>query len=245
MSSELVETKNNELLQVEQRPQNVLLTKIEETSFDVVEKISNLTLLTANDEKALADSKKFILSTYTDVPEYRPLVIKMASVLNDLQFPTSDAKYWQCKKEAEVHFNQLITELYKLEKARVDIEEMDYVIASQEKAITSNLKDVDPIKLQFEIRRLRIQREEYIFNSKRIEKSIKFRIREIVEWAAISNSLEKSCKYNTSNYNEHIAENLYKSLQLKIDQCTNEEDKKNFIAQLNTLKSLLIQTNQK
>jgi hypothetical protein len=104
------------------RDRNALMVSAEEKALNVVDKIGNLTLLTKTDITRLEKAQTFILSTYTDVPEYRPLVIKLSSVLNDMSFPTPDAKYWQCKKEAEVHFTQLVTEMYKYERAMVDIE---------------------------------------------------------------------------------------------------------------------------
>jgi hypothetical protein len=232
---------SNDVITVEKRQENQLLTNVGKESFDVVEKIKNLTLLTPSDCKSLDAAKSFILSTYTDVPEYRPLVIKMASVLNDGNFPTVDSKYWQCKKEAEVHFNNLVTELYRIEKALIDIEEMDYVIASQEHCLENTQidKGIDPIKMGFEIRRLKVKREEYIFNLKRMEKTVKYRIQEIIEWAAISEYYEKSCKYNVKKYNDHLTEDLFKALQIKISSATSEEERKNFTSQLMTLRGLI------
>jgi hypothetical protein len=233
---------------VEKRQENTLLTTVSKESFDVVEKIKNLTLLTPQDGQLLEKAKSFIVSTYTDVPEYRPLVIKMAAVLNDAQFPTPDSKFWQCKKEAEVHFNNLVTELYKVEKSLIDIEELDYVIASQEKCLTNDQldKSIDPIKMGFETRRLKVKREEYIFHLKKLEKTIKYRIQEIVEWSAISEYYEKSCKYNVKKYNDHITEDLFKALQIKINNASGDDEKNNFVAQLATLKRLISEhSNQK
>jgi hypothetical protein len=228
-------------LAVIQREPNALMVGAEHNALGVVEQINKLTLLTVADAKNLAAAQSFILSTYTDVPEYRPLVIKLSSVLNDGQFPTPDSKFWQCKKEAEVHFNQMVSEIYKYERGMVDIEEMDYVIASSERKIESDTIDIDPIKLGFEIKRLKIKRDEYIFNMKIVEKSIKYRIQEVVEWAAISDSLKNACKYDTKDYNAHIAENLYKKLEIDINSSQDDGAKRNYSAQLATLKRLLLE----
>lgn len=236
--SNTVERSN--ILSTVKREHNVMMTKVEEPTFEVVNKISNLTLLTPTDIKRLASAQAFIISTYTDVPEYRPLVVKMSSVLNDGNFPTPDSKFWQCKKEAEVHFNQLVTEIYKYERCVVDIEEMDYIISSSEKQIKENDNKIDPIKMGFEIRRMKIKREEYIFNMKILEKSIKYRINEVVEWAAIAESTSHSCKYDTKNYNAHITESLYLKLQNEIKN-GDKETSDTYIAQLSTLKRLLNQ----
>jgi hypothetical protein len=234
-----------EELQVIKRDKNALLCNTQGKAFAVVDTINNMTLLNAQDITNLEAASKFMLSTYTDVPQYRPLAIKLASVLNDAQFPTLDAKYWQCKKEAEVHFNQLVLDYYKYERASVDIEEMDYMIASSEKQLKTQ-KDIikasdhiDPIKLGFEVKRLYIKRREYIFNLKQLEKNIKYRIQEVTEWAAIAeNMLAKNCSYSTSNYNQHLIESMYKSLEHKLN-AANDNEKPNYANQLATLKQLI------
>lgn len=211
---------------------NQVLSGVDNSANDIIGSIVRTNLLSKEDANSLLVAKEFVLSTYTDVPEYRPLVIKLSSVLNDANFPTPDAKYWQCKKESEVHFNQLILETYKYERCIVDVEEMDYIIASLEKEKEET--DKDPVKLQFEIRRLKIKLNEYLFNMKSIEKSIKYRIKEVSEWAAIANKMLKdNCKYSTSNYEEHITESLYKKLE--------NSDGDNYKSQLSTLKRLIVE----
>lgn len=229
---------DNELAVVK-RDANALMVNAESKALDVVAKINSLTLLTTNDALRLAKAQPFILSTYTDVPEYRPLVIKLSSVLNDGAFPTPDAKYWQCKKEAEVHFNQLVGEIYKYERSIVDVEEMDYIIASSKHSIDVNTEGIDPIKMGFEIRRMSIKRDEYLFNMKMLEKSIKYRIQEIVEWAAIAETMmAPECKYDTKDYNAHIAENLYKKLERDIAS-SDPASAMTYKAQLSTLQRIL------
>lgn len=225
-------------LAVAKRDQNAVFKELEKNSLSVVDHINKITLLTANDAKMLDQAKQFILSTYTDVPMYRPLIIKMASVLNDAQFPTPDAKFWQCKKEAEVHFNQLVSEIFKLQRATVDLEEMDYVIASFEKALEEKIDGKDPKIMEFEKRRLMIKRDEYLFSMKQVEKSVKFRVQEVVEWAAIAASMVKGCKHDKKNHNAHVIENFYKKLQSDIKNVS-EDNKPLYEAQLSTLKRII------
>jgi hypothetical protein len=230
---------NNNDNEVIKRNLNVLMVNAESKALDVVDKIKSLTLLTPSDATRLMRAQSFIISTYTDVPEYRPLVIKLSSVLNDGAFPTPDSKYWQCKKEAEVHFTQLVSEIYKYERAMVDVEEMDYVIASSNHSIDIKTEGIDPIKMGFEIRRLIIKRAEYLFNMKMVEKSIKYRIQEVVEWAAIAETmLAPNCKYDTKDFNAHIAENLYKKLEHDIAE-SDDATAVTYKAQLSTLQRLI------
>ena len=240
----------NEKLEVVVREPNALMTKVEASAKGVVGQIADMTLITPNDIKQLAKAQTFILSTYTDVPQFRPLVIKLSSVLNDRSFPTADGKYWQCKKEAEVHFNQLVTEMYKYERCAVDVEEMDYIIATMEKQLKEEVTtdNLDPIKMGFELRRMRIKRDEYIFNMKLVEKSIKYRISEVTEWAAISESMMKpGCKYDTKDYNAHLAQELYTKLEQDINNAAADgnKDVDNLKAQFATLQRLVKDAIQK
>lgn len=236
----------NELLKVDKRANNAILTEVGTKSSEVTNTIKNLSLIAPNDLQRLEKAQTFIVSNYIEVPEYRPMIIKLASVLNDGSFPTPDSKYWQCKKEAEVHFNQLVVELYKYERCKVDIEEMDYTVASLEKTIDTQVSTdaIDPIKVKFEIRRMTLKRDEYLFNMKNLEKSIKYRIEEICDWYDISESLKHECKYKDGNYNNHLVENLYKKLKYDVSNAKNDQEKNNFASQLRTLERL-IKSNQK
>jgi hypothetical protein len=231
----------NPVLSVIKRDDNNVLTNVVEKSMSVVQLLQNISLITPADGKKLEEAKEFILSNYTQVPEFRPFAVKISSVLNDGQFPTEDLKYWQCKKEAEVHFNQLITEFFKYERCKVDVEEIDYTISSLENSKkyddnVQNIKGIDPIKVDFEIRRLAIKREEYLFNMKHLEKSIKYRISEVHDWFTISNRL--NCKYDRNSYESGLVEGLYRKYK-KTYEDAGDLHKENARAQLDTLLRLL------
>jgi hypothetical protein len=232
-------------IQVPKRDQDALVEATSDNSLSVVGEIRNTSILDPEAVKDLEKSKQFLLSTYTDVPMYRPMVVKLASVLNDKTCPTNDSKYWQCKKEAEVHFNELVGNVYKWHLSQIDLEEMDYKIASLEKLLEEPdgiRSDIDPVLIGFDLRRLKVKRERYEFNVKQLEKNIKYRIEEVTDWAAIAGKLETQCQGSTTNAQQHVAMSLLATLEHKVEEAKKNNDQKaveNYESQLNTLKRML------
>jgi len=235
---------NSQEISIQNRDIDPVLKSAGDNSLSVVEQIRGMSLIDPKEAADLQEAKTFLLSTYTDVPQYRPMVVKVASVLDDGRLSTADAKFWQCKKEAEVHFQELVNGVYKWQLAQVDLQEMDYKIASLEKLLESPKgirDDLDPTLIGFDLQRMKIKRERYEFNVKQVEKNIKYRIEEVTDWAVIAKSLEAKCKHSTSNAQEHHVEAFYKRLEFEIDKATDEKTKQQFQSQLNTLKRLMVQ----
>lgn len=230
------------------RDKDLSLIKADEHSGEIVDTIKSLSLIGPTDVKKLEEAKTFILSTYTDVPQYRPMVTKLTSVLTDGKFPTADKKYWQCKSEAEVHFNELCRSSYKHKRAVVDLEELDYKIKSIEDLLNESITpaggNYDPNLVKFDLERLKIKRDQYEFEVKQLEKNMKFRIKEITDWHTVASYLEPQCRYSVKDYEEHVPESHYKVLEYRVEQANNEEERRIFQEQLDTFKNILKQSNK-
>jgi hypothetical protein len=223
-------------------------TQVAEETKGILKVFVEQTLISPEDIKALNAAKDFAISSFVDTPQYRPMIVKLASVLSDGQFPTADAKFWQCKAEAEVHFNELVRNVYKIESIKVDVDEMDYKIGSLNALIESNEvpKEMgDPILMKFDLKRLQIKRESLVFEMKLMEKNTKYRIEEVTDWCSIAGTLIKDCKYSLNNKQEGMVETLYKKLDYEISKATDEKTKSNLMSQLNTLKRLLFEKAKK
>jgi hypothetical protein len=186
----------------------------------------------------------FIISSFTDVPMYRPMVTKITSVLTNEQFPTPDKKYWQCKNEAEVHFSEMVREVFKYRRAMVDLKEIEYKIDNITRAldrgtISPGEPNLDPKLVEFDLDRMHIKRETYIFEIKSLEKQIKYRIKEVTDWNTIAKTLEPSCKYSIKNYEDHAPETHYMYLKWHVEHAQTEEERKVYKAQLDTFDSIL------
>ena len=233
---------NQELIKNEYS--NHFLNLIKEANNEIVDQINDSTIISVDDIKKLEASKEFALSTYTDVPQYRPLIVKLVSVLNDSNFPTPDSKYWQCKSEAEVHFNELNRDLNKYKRSMVDLSEIDYKIEKLKEKVDKKVDDepeLDKNLIQFDIQRLLIKKESYLFEMKQIEKRIKYRIEEISDWNVISQNLETQCEYSKNDHKEHYSKSFIKSLENKIKATSNEKEKKILTEQLNTYKRMIME----
>lgn len=215
---------------------------------EVTRSMGSLSIVDAKDLIHLKESQAFLLSTYTDVPQFRSKIVKIVSVLTDGKFPTVDSKFWQCKAEAEVHFNEMVREFKKFERAIIDVDELEYKIERIQNALLKPVevsKDYDPKIAEFDLRRLKVRKEEYTFNMKLLEKTLKYRIEEVTDWYDIAKDLEKKCKYSTSNASEHIVESHFAKLQFRVDSAKDENEKTSFEDQLNTFKRLLVKASSK
>ncbi len=216
--------------------------KSSSAAFEVVDEIKKLEIITPEELSQLRNAQAFALSNFRDVPSYRPMIVKLTSVLNDVNFPTIDRKFWQCKIEAEVHFNELVRDYFKYEKSLVDLEEMAYKISEIDsmllKEIEPNVK-LDPNLLNFDKKRLIIKKSQYEYELKLLEKDIKYRIQEVVDWAFISKEIESKCEYSTSSYQEHTVKGHVLFIQNKLKTTTlSPEERKNLQAQLDTFNRL-------
>lgn len=212
------------------------------SAFEVVEVIKKLEIITPGEISQLRDAQAFTLSNFRDVPSYRPMIVKLTSVLNDAAFPTIDKKFWQCKIEAEVHFNELVRDYFKYEKSLVDIEEMQYKIIEIQSILDAvvepNVK-LDPNLLNFDKKRLIIKKSQYEYELKLLEKDIKYRIQEVVDWAFISKEIESKCEYSTSSYQEHTVKGHVLFIQNKLKSVSlSPEERKNLQSQLDTFNRL-------
>lgn len=241
MNNEVKVTEPNVIkLQEFQAPTTI--TKTSETAYEVITEIKKLDLITSEEMSKFKEAQVFALESFRDVPSYRPMIVKLTSVLNDAQFPTTDTKYWQCKKEAEVHFNELTRDYFKYERSKVDINELSYKINEIDKMLSGKVTpngEFDPFLIQFDKERLLLTKAQYEYELKLLEKDIKYRIQEVIDWAFISKQLESKCEFSTTSYQEHTIKGhiLYIKSKLQDSKLTPEQ-KKSFQNQLNTFERL-------
>jgi hypothetical protein len=232
---------NKNKITVNEKEQNEMVISTNDLTNEITDQIKSMTLITPSDIAAFKSAQAFVLSTYTDVPQYRPLMVKLTSVLNDGQFPTPDSKFWQCKAEAEVHFNEMARGISKYKKGIIDINEIDYKIRLLEesiKEIEGKDSDVDPNLVRFDIQRLSVKREQYEFELKQLEKTIKYRMEEVSDWSSIASTLEDKCEFSTKVHGEHYAKAFIMQLEHKISKAKSSQEEKMLRAQLDTFKRL-------
>lgn len=213
---------------------------VQETSIPLVEMIAKETLIQQNDLKLLTESKGFIVDAYKSVPMYRPLVIKLFGVLNNTEFPTADSKFWQCKVEAEVHANELIKDLHDLELQKIQIDRAQFLLKRIVKRSIEEKDAETKVEVDFDIREQRILISRKQFDMLQLQKRIKYRIEEVVQWRQISEKLIKSSEFKNINYAEMLAESLVNKWQQKIkDPAISQGDKTGLNNQILMMKKLV------
>lgn len=240
--SDIIEQVSQNVIPNPSSYQSVGLSKTSSTAFEVVEEMKKLPLITPEEMVNFKAAQAFALTNFRDVPSYRPMIVKLTSVLNDASFPTIDKKYWQCKIEAEVHFNELVKDFFKYERSLVDIDELSYKINEIERMQNRTIQSIetlDPNLLEFDKKRLVIKKSQYEYELKILEKDVKFRIQEVTDWAFISKQLEDKCEYSTVSYQDHTIKGHVLFLKSMISKSTvPDEDKKKYQAQLDTFNRL-------
>jgi len=232
----------NNPLPLIQKFESPILASVTQNSFEIIDAIRNTELVNETDVANIKKAQTFLLTTYKDVPIYNTRIAKVTSILSDAKFITNDAKFWQCKMQAEVHFNELVRALYKLDRVKIDLEELQYQISTINNIIDNNDVEgtkLDLIKLGFDKRRLVNKLNQYVYEMKILEKDIKQRLREINDWAEISLEFEGSCEHSTSNFDEHTYGSHFVTLKKLIDNAKTPIERAQYVDQINTFLRLL------
>ena len=245
--------KSETLPVAKERDENGFMQAVDSISTEVADKIQDCSLITTKDISELKKAQAFLFQTYTDVRQYRPLINKLTTVMSNSRFPTPDSKFWQAKAEAEVHFNELQRETFKWQRAKIDLNELDYKIESIERMLETEdetkkltpFDKYDPNLVKFDLQRLCVKRSQYEFEMKQLEKSIKYRIEEITDWSKVAESFELTCNYNTRDPDEHLAETKIMLLNYQIENCEDKEMKIKLTEQLKLLISMVVPKKEK
>jgi len=148
------------------------------------------------------------------------------SVLQDAKYPTPAAKYWQCVREQNVFFENLMTLSFDYRKNEVKI-----------KRIRQKLeKEKDPLKIEM----LEIILEEKLYGKANMELVAKDRMREIEHWSRLKKEYDNGT-FDTKNVNTHQADSLKLMLTNKTNTLTpgsSQAEVFNVVGQLQTVERL-------
>jgi len=225
--------------QQQQRQTNALIDQSSTKAFEVVSELNKLSLITPNEVRILKDAQVFLLSTYTDVPAFRTYIEKYVGVLTNSRFPTPDSKFWQCKKEAEVQFNELLKAMLRHKAYGIEMDELNYKIGILE---TQKKEAEHPLLVGYDIAKLQVKVAEIGLHIKGVEKEIKYRILEIGDWNTISKEWEGSMKHSKDIYSQHEVDSMLGYLSKELAAAVDKKDEKSskvLSAQLDTLKSVI------
>ena len=145
------------------------------------------------------------------------------SVLSDNKYPTRASKYWQCVREQNTHFENLMHLSFDARKNDVEIEKLRVKIKEEKNKLEKQL--------------LQIELEEKIYGKASMELVAKHRMREVATWSKLKKEFHDG-SFDDKDVNTHQAHS-YK-LRLEHQKATltpgsSQPEVFNVLGQLNTL----------
>ena len=183
-------------------------------------------VLDTNDFKALKELKDELKDTWHKKQVFRTETEMRMSVLQDAKYPTKAAKYWQCVREQNVFFENLMTLSFDYRKNEVEIKKLK--------------KKIKEEKDELEIEMHEIELEEKLYSRANMELVAKDRMREINQWSQLKAEYNDG-SFDTKNVNTHQAESYKLMLSNKVKTLTSGSSQAevfNVVGQLSTLERL-------
>src|SRR6056300_605572 len=183
-------------------------------------------LLDPNDVKEFKEMTEELRDTWTKKQVFRTETEMRMSVLQDAKYPTKAAKYWQCVREQNVFFENLMSLSFDYRKNEVRIKKLKKKIENE----TDDLK-----REMYEI-----QLEEKLYGRANMELVAKDRMREVSQWSQLKAEYDDG-SFDTKNVNTHQAESYKLMLTNKVKTLTpgsSQPEVFNVVGQLHTLERL-------
>ena len=183
-------------------------------------------VLDPQDFKNFVALKEEIKDTWHKKQVFRTETEMRMSVLQDGKFPTPASKYWQCVREQNVFFENLMSLSFQYRKNEVKI-----------KRLQKKLEEAtDPLKVEM----LEIILEEKLYNRANMELVAKDRMREIDQWSKLKTEYDDG-SFDTKNVNTHQAHSYKLIMQNRAKALTpgsSQAEVINVVGQLQTIERL-------
>jgi len=183
-------------------------------------------VLDPQDFKNFVALKDEIKDTWHKKQVFRTETEMRMSVLQDAKYPTKAAKYWQCVREQNVFFENLMSLSFDYRKNEVKIKRLQRKLENE----------TDDLKKEF----YEIQLEEKLYGRANMELVAKDRMREIDQWSKLKKEYDDGT-FDTKNVNTHQAESYKLMLTNKVKTLTpgsSQPEVFNVVGQLQTLERL-------
>ena len=149
------------------------------------------------------------------------------SVLSDNKYPTRASKYWQCVREQNTHFENLMHLSFDARKNDVEIEKLRAKIKKEKNKLEKQL--------------LQIELEEKVYSKASMELVAKHRMREVATWSKLKKEFHDG-SFDDRDVNTHQAQS-YK-IRLEHQKATltpgsSQPEVFNVLGQLDTLNRVI------
>ena len=170
-----------------------------------VKNIKANTILSPSDEKIIMNLSQELQRVFEVKQIWRTSIEAKYSILNDVRFPTPASKYWQCIKEQDLFWQQLVYLSLEYQKHQGELElleiQLDEIIGNDKKAsatrkiITSNINGI-----KFNLMQDRLHAHD--------------RVREINMWEKLKNEQIAKADFDINDVEKHQLES-YKERWIK------------------------------
>ena len=181
------------------------------------------------DQKDIDEFRKLIpelKDTWIKKQMFRTETEMRISVLNDGRHPTKAAKYWQCVREQNVFFENLMDLSFDGRENEIEIKKLHKEIEEEEDEFERGLKQIT------------LERKYY--RRANLELTAKDRMREIEHWSRLKKEFDDG-SFDTRNVNTHQAKALTGFLQHRKESLNKDsasDDIFNVMSQLDTIDRL-------
>ena len=182
-----------------------------------VTKIKDVSILESNDMKSISKLTNELQRVFEVHQLWRTETEMRYSVLNDVSFPTPASKYWQCIREQNAFWEQLVQLSCDYQKTQGELElaeiDFDEIKGSSKKSnALRKIKDSEIKQKQFGLMQMRLKAHD--------------RVREIKTWEKIKDELLKKGDFDINDVNKHQAESYAQrwEKEMNIGAQTNQAD---------------------
>jgi len=182
--------------------------------------------LDKQDVSKLIAIKNELNDTWRKKQIFRTETEMRVSVLNDAHFPTPAAKYWQCVREQNVFFENIISLSFEYRKNLVEIKKLERKLEDE----------LDELEQEL----ITIALEEKQYARANMELIAKDRVRELELWSKLKAELDDG-SFDTDNVNNHQMASLQQTLETRaslLTPTTNPAEIANVLGPLATLNRL-------
>jgi hypothetical protein len=176
---------------------NLMRKDMETEETEEMETIESTNILSEEVFTALADIKDDLEHGFIVRQRFRPRFLMEVSVLNDMKFPTPDAKYWQCNLERDTHFRNLVDLCFRYKEKIADIHILEAECHELERKDES---EINKTKIEKKTIQTEHERNSLIFMRKEAHE----RVREITNWTDLMKQLEPKLEFSKDNPEEHM-----------------------------------------
>ena len=182
-----------------------------------VNKIRDVSILEKDDMNAIAKLTGELQRVFEVKQLWRTETEIRYSVLNDVSFPTPASKYWQCIREQNTFWEQLVQLSCEYQKTQGELElaevEYDEIKGSSKRhSAQRKIKDSEIKQKQFGLMQMRLQAHD--------------RVREIKLWEKIKDELLKKGDFDINDVNKHQLDSYAKrwAEEMNVGRLTNQAD---------------------